>query len=195
MQPKIKDTEMYQTLNLPGETVQGLFPTLEWFNAFAKHIDFKDKTILDVGCASCSYGIEALKLGASYYYGVENDPKMISLSNEAMVKNSFTYKAEIAMSSAECFASEKTYDVVIFSMIMHWLNDAEKHVKRIADMSTNHIVFLYRYQWPDGTEHGYRPTIEELNALLDLKPIHTEVLRKDKESGQYQMLVIYDKNL
>ena len=180
-------------MTLPnGDILEGGFPTVDWFNAFATHVDFRDKTVLDIGCATASYGVEAMNRGAAFYTGVELEQGNAHSAADFMLAAGHK-DFQIWNTCAEGWTDHHKHDIVIFSMIIHWLQDAEYQVKQLAEMATDKVVFVYRHQHPGGTEPGYRPTVEELGVLIDAPLVHTEILLNN--GPQYQVLAIYDKNV
>jgi len=184
----------YQTVKLSdGEFIQGLFPTREWYKAFSKHVDFKGKRVLDVGCNIFSYGVDALEEGAEFVTGIDNSSQACEEGRGVIEDNGISDRSNIIETCAEDFKITEEYNISIFSMIMHWMKDTETHVKRIFDATTDQVIFLYRYQQPGGNEPGYRPSVSELNKLVGMKPIHESTLLHT--DTQYQKLVIYDKTV
>lgn len=188
---KMKDS--YQTVPLPdGTVILGAFPTIEWYKAMAEHIDFKDKTVLDLGCCQFSYGVQAIADGAKFVTGVDNDPKREKQSRE-VIDTIWNFKnAEFFDVDIEEFVPQE-YDIIIFSMIIHWLKDPELHIRRMLKTTKEKLVFIYRYPNPNKKEIGYRPSVYQLSTLLEQEPtIHTWL---SKTEAQNITLAIYDKNI
>ena len=190
-------SDQYQTLLMSDGTIrQGIFPTIDWFNEIKKHVDFQGKVVLDLGCNSFSYGIQAIRSGAKFVVGIDNDQNRISESRAAILDHEIitTEKTAIRLAKIEDFQPfPYVYDVTIFSMILHWLEDAPKQIQRYTDATKETVIFVYRYRQPDLKEEGYHPTLEELNAVVNLTPIHHSMLSTTKE--QNIGLTIYAKNL
>jgi len=168
---------LYQTIPLPnGNTLQGLFPTHEWYNSFASALPLFGKTILDVGCCTMSYGIQAIRDGAKFYTGVDNEPLRQQQSNYILdtLPPIYTSKSQYFLSNIEDFTPE-THDIIIFSMIIHWLKDPEHHIQRLCKYAKEHIIFIYRH--PQGLDEiGFRPEVAQLSFLLGLQPLTTKKL-------------------
>ena len=73
----IINQDWYQTIDLKnGLTTSGKVKTnlrIKWFNQF----NFKNKTVLDIGCNSGQYSLHAKKLGAKSVVGIDIDKKRI----------------------------------------------------------------------------------------------------------------------
>lgn len=183
----------YQTLPLPdGSKIKGVFPTGEWFNAMSKYIDWQDKDVLDLGCCSFGYGLRAINLGAKFVTGVDNDPLRIEQAVYLIGEWDYYCEAcilEECIEDYQCANDWNTHDIIIFSMVIHWLSEPEKVIKRMWDMTYDKLVFVYRL--PEHTEPGYRPSVDELSQLIGQQPIASEKLM-DTDTQQIQ-LVIYEK--
>lgn len=180
-------TDAYQTLPLPdGNVLNGIFQTIEWFERASAIISFQDQVVLDLGCSMSSFGIQAVNKGARLVVGVDNDPKRISQSHDAIN----IWKLNNTVTALQYNIEEYTplgYDIIIFSMIIHWLKDPEFHIRRFAERCKSKLVFIFRYS---GSSAGYCPTIDELDILIGRKRIHNEKLSDTPE--QNIMLAIYD---
>lgn len=156
--------EHYQTIPLPnGDILPGLFPTMEWFAKIHNYIDFTGQSVLDLGCNEGAYCILASQAGATEILGIDSiDERLIKARELAILWNysHIVYQQELI----ESFNPPKLYDVIIFSMIIHWLKDAEAHIKRIAQYAKN-LVFVYRAPLEVG-ESGFRPRDGDLDTLL-----------------------------
>jgi len=184
-------TEPYQSFYMPdGEFIEGAFPTTDWFKEMERHISFENKTVLDLGCATFSYGIEAIKSGARLVTGIDNTDKMVDgsrwLLKEYGFGNASVYKEKIE----DCQPGE--FDIVIFSMIIHWLEDAPNHIKRLSEKTQDKLVFIYRYPYPWKAEPGFRPSLDQLDRLIGQNHWVSTTLMYTND--QYIQMVIYDKN-
>jgi len=182
----------YQTIRYPdGTLIPGMFPTLEWFSAIAEHVDFENRSLLDVGCSMFSYGLQALDAGASLVTGIEINEETVERVNK-LLRLHHVQNAEILHSSAEAFQSTRNYDVVLFSMVIHWLKDPEKHIKRLAEAATDKVVFVFRN--PDPPEPGwFEPSFSKLDSIVGGQCISQKLLMD--QDKQYISLAIYDKNI
>lgn len=178
----------YQTIPFPDGTIQkGAFDTIDWFKRMAKHVNFRDKILIDVGCCQFSYGIQALNKGAAYIYGLDSDAERIKESQENIIRCNYKENTCLEQGTAEEYQPPKS-NIILFSMIIHWLKNPEVHIKRLISNS-NVAIFLYRVRGYDN-DTGYLPTSEELDALVGQKHSHYEVISETKE--QNIRLAIYN---
>jgi len=180
----------YQTFSICDGTIHpGMFPTDKWFAAISKHIDWKDKTLLDLGCNHFAY----LKAGAKSVLGVDNNPKNVLPADFAITSHGFKDKATFVVADINKGIPREKYDVILFSMIMHHFEDAKQTIDLMYDSCNQYMVFVYRLPKPGHPEHGWRPTVQELTEFIAMPMVASEKVM-DTDPQQVQM-VIYDKNL
>lgn len=181
-------TNSYQTVPLPnGKIINGTFDTITWFHAISKHIDFKNKTMLDIGCCEFSYGIQALNLGAAHITGLDSDQLRIDQSQSIIQECNYTDRTTLVKGFAEEY-EPLNHDITLFSMVIHWMKDPEHHIKRIL-LKSNMAIFMYRVRG-FAEDTGYLPTMEELDSLMGTSHMVYETISDTKE--QNIRLAIYD---
>lgn len=178
---KVDINNLYQTMLLnDGTVINGAFDTIRWFNLVSDHVSFKDMVMLDIGCCQFSYGIQAINNGASHIIGVDSDQLRIDQSDYFI--NSCGYKDKTTL--IKSFAEElevPDHDIVLFSMVIHWMKDPEFHIKRILSKSST-AIFMYRLRGYDD-DSGYLPTRDELDALVGTKSFVYETVSDTKEQN------------
>jgi SAM-dependent methyltransferase len=180
----------YQTVPRPdGTTEYGLFQTIEWFDAISKWVNFRNRTVLDIGCNHFSYGLQAFSKGAEKVIGI--DINQDALSNSLQNLNLWSIskdKYELVCGDISLNYNIPVHDIVIFSMVIYWINDAPTTIRRVLEYTKERAVFIFRPP-TDNTAH-YQPTIQELSTLLGKEPIAQEVLLDN--DIQHIDMVIYD---
>ena len=203
--PKFNDC--YQTVIAPDGIVlcQGLFPTDKWFNALCDHISFKDKSFLDLGCCMFGFGLLALQEKVRCVWGIESDPKRInqccdifeyleSLDNQYTDGIGYRDQVHLIHTEVEEFDFAKyPHDIILCSMLMHWLKDPKAIIGKMAQSCNEHLVFIYRAPNPGLQEPGFRPTPEELDQVVGLHRLVNLSLSDTQE--QNIRLAIYGKNI
>lgn len=188
---KIIIDDLYQTIPSPdGDVIQGLFPTIEWFEEIKKHVSFEDKSVLDVGCNVFSYGLQAILAGAMHVTGVDCALNCVQQSRIFIDAFNFT-NAKVVQCEIEKYQPVQMYDVVIFSMILHHLKESQDHLKRLSAIAKEKVVVIYRHLSEEESEPGWTPTFDELDDVISRIPLVHKFLLQTKE--QYIGLGVYDK--
>ena len=129
------DTD-YQTVPLPdGTWARGLFPTDKWFEKIAAHVDFKGRSVDDLGCCQFSYGIQALNEGARFVAGIDNSKQRVDQSWALVEQWGLQKKAMVVHGSIEELPTTainpgNKADITIWSMIIHWLSTPQQQKKK-----------------------------------------------------------------
>ena len=153
----------------------GVMPTDKWFEKVKIHVSFDGKSVVDYGCAEGEMCRLSKEAGAIKVTGIdhEHDPKHqgINFVNEKIGK---LYNA----------------DIKIFSMIIHWIGKEEF----LRHLDAKQIIVIYRTPSSGYIEQNgiFFPTQEELDKLIGVKPIYTELLMNQGEDKNI-VLAIYDK--
>lgn len=158
---------LYQTIPLPdGSILEGFSPSIERYQVVSRLVGgFQNKTFLDIGCCEFSYGIQALKDSASFVIGIENSEEKIKLSNNFIKLWGFNDKALVIKQDVNTFAYNIQHDIVLVSVIIHWLNKPKIFLKQVYSLAKEYFILVWRYP-QQRKEVGYRPNIDEVNRLL-----------------------------
>lgn len=178
----------YQTVLLPdGKIVDGLFPSVLWFNKIKQYVNFQNKSVIDLGCNLFSYGLQAISNGANLSIGIEKSSVYVTQVQQ-WIKQYNLSRAYILEQDIETYLPDKKYDICIFGMILHWLKTPKQYINQIKPFIRDYIIFIYRPK-TSVEDFGFRPTQTELNNLLGLSPILSEPI--GEEIKQNIMLTIY----
>lgn len=155
----------YQTLLLPDDIVKpGAFNTLEWFSHITKKVDFKDKDVVDYGCAEGVMSLLAKKSGARKVTGIDKDAERIQQAVDLAIK----HKLDFSFYNQSLCEQKIHADIGIFSLIIHWLDDPQKDLRGLLRRIDETAVILFReknsgYQKQNG---NWFPTLEELDTYM-----------------------------
>lgn len=184
---------LYQTISKPnGEIIKGAMPTLEWFDKIKQYVDFKDKTVLDLGCAEGMFSVLARQEGAKMATGIDSDKNRIKVAQDLSAEWGYDNKFHTA--TIQDFEYPHGYDIVIASLILHWLPNIHNELDRIETITGQNFITINRtpnphYKIP---ENGmWFPTNEELDATLGFKSKHRERLLV-QDNGKEVWLNIYE---
>lgn len=187
----------YQTLiHQDGSIETGVFPTLEWFDEISKIVDWNGKSVIDLGCAEGMFSVLAMQKGAKRAIGIDVNPDMILKAKR--LHEEYGLPHIIYQSKAESYYPLELHDIIIFSMILHWMDNVYYHFKRLTDCVKDTVICIYRtrnasYKIPDNGK--WFPTKNELDVLavtVGFKNVYTRcLLTQDNDKEIY--LSIYRK--
>src|SRR3990167_4201984 len=128
----------------------GVMPTNEWFEKIKAHVDFKDKSVVDYGCAEGIMSILAKDSGSFKVIGIDN--------------KTYPYYEGVDFRQ-EVIGKQYKADIKIFSMIIHWIGKEE--TQKQADSKT--VIYIFReansgYNYP--TNGCWFPIREELDKFM-----------------------------
>ena len=137
--------KFYHGYNLPfGLKIEGLkvgdgdFITEQTIREISKHVDFRGKTVLDLGCYSGFFCFKAKQLGAKHVSGLDCYDKILYVAktlNEAFGLNINFVKANIET------AKWGNYDIIfIFSIIHH--TDTPFYILKKVFTKANELVMI-----------------------------------------------------
>lgn len=129
----------------------GLKGAGEWHEFKKMMPDFKDKKVLDLGCGYGWHCMYAVEMGAKEVTGIDASYRMIE---EAKIRNSdarICYK----LSAIESFDyPEKEYDVVISSLVLHYIESFEDVCQKVKYCLKKDGEFVFSVEHPIFTAQG-----------------------------------------
>jgi SAM-dependent methyltransferase len=100
---------------------------------FAGVPDWTDRSVLDIGCGSGRYLIEAGQRGAGRLVGVDSAPSMIALTRERLAEHGWAADLIVgAFPDVEMLDVPETFDVVLAVGLMDYVVDPRRVVAGIA---------------------------------------------------------------
>ena len=104
----------------------GHHPTTSQVMEAMLDIDFKNKSLLDMGCGTGILAILGMQLGASSAFAIDNDPNSVDNSMENAERNGYP-QIEVSLGSSELLVG-KSYDIILANINRNIiLNDLEKY--------------------------------------------------------------------
>jgi ribosomal protein L11 methyltransferase len=104
----------------------GHHPTTSQVMEAMLDIDFKNKSLLDMGCGTGILAILGMQLGASSAYAIDYDPNSVDNSIENAQRNGYP-QIEVALGSSELLEG-KSYDIILANINRNIiLNDLDKY--------------------------------------------------------------------
>jgi ribosomal protein L11 methyltransferase len=108
----------------------GHHPTTSQVMEAMLDIDFKNKSLLDMGCGTGILAILGMKLGASSAYAIDYDPNSVDNSIENAQRNGYP-QIEVALGSSELLEG-KSYDIILANINRNIiLNDLDKYANSL----------------------------------------------------------------
>ena len=110
----------------------GHHPTTSQVMEAMLDIDFKNKSLLDMGCGTGILAILGMQLGASSAYAIDYDPNSVDNSIENAQRNGYP-QIEVALGSSELLEG-KSYDIILANINRNIiLNDLDKYAASLND--------------------------------------------------------------
>jgi ribosomal protein L11 methyltransferase len=123
----------------------GHHPTTSQVMEAMLDIDFKNKSLLDMGCGTGILAILGMQLGASSAYAIDYDPNSVDNSIENAQRNGYP-QIEVALGSSELLEG-KSYDIILANINRNIiLNDLDKYA---ASLNAGGLLITSGYYTSD----------------------------------------------
>jgi len=110
--------------------------------------NLKNKQVLDLGCGIGNNCKKCVELEASYILGIDISNKMIDLAKKQTNNCNIEYKV---LAMEEISAIDKKFDVVMSSLVMHYILDFDKLCKDVYNLLNKEGYFIFSQEHPIGT--------------------------------------------
>ena len=129
-------------------------------------MDFSGLTVLDVGSGDGTTAILLHSLGAAFIKGIDPAPNAVSVATDrcagiADMRGRF----EFVVGDIDTYQDEKTYDVVVFSRVLHHLPDPRRAIKRASGLGR--ALFIVE-------PNGWNPVLKMIEKLSPYHRAHDE---------------------
>lgn len=149
-QNKYDDKNFFEKYSKMDRSVKGLAGAGEWKTLESMLPDFKDKRVLDLGCGfgwHCDY---AIKNGAKTVTGVDISENMLKVAKDKTNSN-INY---IHMPIEDIALHDNSFDVVISSLALHYINSFDDIVNKVSDCLVQGGDFVFSVEHPVFTAYG-----------------------------------------
>jgi len=126
------------------------------FEALSK---LEGKTVLDIGCGSGPYVVEALNLGASQVTAVDPSPNMLALVRERLKKSGYADRC-LLVQAAFPDVDLKEHDHVIIMGVMDYISDAMGFLTALRPLVTVSAVVSFP------SKHWFRTPLRRFRYWL-----------------------------
>jgi SAM-dependent methyltransferase len=146
--------DSYQDLLYPDRIVEGFRGTSKTWYTVKDKVDFKNKIVLDIGCSTGYFLIQALRNNASKVFGID----LNELHNTTKLPDDFRKPLEVAkeliqlwgfdefmyslvQNSWETCVFTEYIDIVFCMHVAHYWKDMEKGLYKLFDLNPKIVIF------------------------------------------------------
>src|SRR5690625_144886 len=145
------DPQFFKKYSQMTRSKEGLAGANEWLVFKELLPDFKNKTVLDLGCGygwHCNYAIEQ---GAKRVIGIDQSEKMLKVASEKFPSP----KIEFVKEDIEKINFPKnSFDVVMSSLVFHYVENYEALIRKISYTIKENGSFVFTVEHPTFTAYG-----------------------------------------
>lgn len=157
----------------------GLAGAGEWETLRSILPDFKDKSVLDLGCGYGWHCIYAAEQGAKNIVGIDISEKMLEIAKEKTEHKNIEYLCS-AIEDADF--PEESFDVVISSLAFHYIENFENAVKKIKQFLKNKGEFVFSVEHPVFTSQGSQDWFYDENGNILHFPVDNYFLEGKRDA-------------
>lgn len=128
----------YQDINIDTITIPGYSKSNETMDRLKSIVDFKGKSILDIGCFHGYFLFQAEKLGAGELLGIDENEYAVSVA--CQVSHLTNSKAKFELTSVENWQPHDVYDICLCLNMLHHVKDKDNALRKIF-LSAKVIIF------------------------------------------------------
>lgn len=149
---KYDDPRFFEKYSQMYRSQKGLEGAGEWETLKMVLPDFKGRRVLDLGCGYGWHCLYAAEQGAASVTGVDISEKMLQVAEEKTAAwPNVTYR-QCAIEEFE--ASEGSFDLVLSSLALHYVEDFESVVEKAGCLLTPGGYFVFSMEHPIFTAQG-----------------------------------------
>jgi SAM-dependent methyltransferase len=116
---------------------------LRFERTFARAGDLRGRTVLDLGCGSGRYLVEAAHRGAARVVGVDVAPEMIEVARRLTTGATADTRVELVCADFGALALDEAFDLVIANGVYDYLDDARTHLTRARHWTRGLLVATF----------------------------------------------------
>jgi ubiquinone/menaquinone biosynthesis C-methylase UbiE len=141
-----------------------VFVRYEW--VFAEIGDAKGKTILDIGCGSGPYSVEAATRGATRVLGIDMAPGMLEIARRRAEAFGVSDRCEFREGAFPQDAPDESFDHIIVTGVMDYVADAAAFVKAAARITKGSAIMSLP------SKHWFRTPFRQIRYKLKSCPVY-----------------------
>jgi SAM-dependent methyltransferase len=135
-------------------------------------IDFKNKTVFDAGCGMGRNSYYALKYGAKYIVGIDNDEKSVNAARKNL--NNFE-NAEIKKISIYEIDTSISFDIVFSIGVIHHLENPGKAIGKLVEIlkpGGKILIWVYSYEGNEWIDKHISPIRKVITSKIPISLLH-----------------------
>ncbi len=140
--------------------------------------DLKGKRVLDLGCGFGEHCKEYIDKGASRVVGVDISEKMLQVAREENSDPNIEY---INIPMEDIGSIGETFDVVISSLAIHYIEDYESVVRAVYSLLSDGGIFIFSQEHPMNT--CYSGCLQRWTPDENGRKIHANIANYCVEKG------------
>ncbi len=131
--------QFYQDINLPSGVLRhGYSESTKTWDRLSSMIEFKDKSVLDIGCFHGFFSFKAEEAGAKTVTGIDHSIQPLNVARRiGWLKNA---KAVFSKDDLDDLTIEQTYDIVLVLNMLHYSKNIDRALQNVF-RAGNLIVF------------------------------------------------------
>jgi cyclopropane fatty-acyl-phospholipid synthase-like methyltransferase len=127
--------------------------------------DLRGKRVLDVGCGSGPYIVEALKRGALQVTGIDAAPRMLDLAHQRAMQHGVQDRVKLVEGYFPAACPDEPFDMAIVMGVMDYIEDAPAFMKALRPFVTERAAISLP------SVHWFRTPFRKLRYRLRRCPV------------------------
>ena len=125
-----------------------------------------DKTVLDIGCGSGPYVVEAAKLGSKRVVGLDMAKNMLDLARKRAIAANVADKCEFVLGTFPQDTPAEKFNYAIVMGVMDYAPDPRNFLQALAKQITNRAVLSFP------SKHWFRTPLRKFRYWLKRCPVY-----------------------
>ena len=159
-----------------------------YYRTFETLQPFSEKTVIDIGCGSGPYVVEAAKLGSRRVVGFDLGQGMLDLASERVQRAGFKEKCEFILGAFPQNAPDKIFDYSITMGVMDYISEPLIFLTELA----KHVKEKSVLSFP--CHHWYRTPIRKFRYWLKKCPVYfykpDDIKEMAKKAGYSEVKIV-----
>lgn len=176
---KYDDDEFFEKYSQMNRSKSGLKAAGEWLELQKILPDFKEKSVLDLGCGygwHCKYAVEN---GAKSALGTDISQKMLDKAQKINFDNKIKY---ICLAMEDLKLPDNEFDIILSSLALHYIKDYKSIVQNIYKWLKPGGLFIFSAEHPIFTSYGTQDWYYDKNGKILHFPVDNYYCEGEREA-------------